>query len=190
MRVLLSFFAFLLSIPAIADSETGKLGEIVLDLGERGLLPAYITIEYSLTDDCNFADLRVTENSDPDALGPVVVDEIISVMIGPFSSSMPSDELLQFSTDGGSRPKALSTTTRTFSWTTNDGYRYVVCRFYSDGELESARLTDGHGPQYDMKVDYMTIGQALSEMEPRTISVSFMPEEDEQYNFRLPGKTS
>ncbi len=190
MRASLSHLAFLLSLPAVAESELGKLRNIVLDLDERGLLPAYITIEYSLTDDCNFADLRVIENSHPDTLGPYVVDEIVSVMIGPFSGSTPSDELLQFSMDGESRPRALSTTTRMFSWATDDGYTYVVCQFYSDGELESARLTDGHGPEYDKKIDDETIGEALSEMGPRTIVVSFMPEEDKQYNFRVPGDTN
>ena len=185
MRVSISCLALLLSLPAIAEPELVKLGKIVQELDERGLLPAYITIEYSLTDDCDFADLRVTKNSHPDVLGPDAVDEIVSEMIGPFSDFASADELLQFSSDNEFRPNLSSSTTRLFSWTTDDGHRYVVCRFYSNGELESARLTDGHGPQFGKKIDDLTIGGALSEMGPREIDVAFMPE-DRKYNFKLP----
>lgn len=153
MRAVLSFCAILLSLPASADSNIGKLGKISQDLIERGLTPAYITVEYSLTDECSLTGLLVIENSNPDVLGSEVVDEVVKVMIGPFSGATHSDELIQFSTDGESPPKKLSMTKRRISWNTNDGHRYVVCRFYSDGELESARLIDGHGQQYDKKIE-------------------------------------
>jgi ubiquinone biosynthesis protein len=55
--------------------------------------------------------------------------------------------------------------------------RPVVCRFYIDGELESARLIDGHGPQYDKKIEDRIIGQPLSELEPKTIRASFESED-------------
>jgi len=178
MRAILSSCAILLSLPASADSYIGKLGEISLDLIERGLTPAHVTIEYSLTDDCSLAGLRVIENSHPDVLGPNIVDEVVRVMIGPFSGSTPSDELIQFSMDGELAPKKLSMTTRLIGWITNDGYRYVVCRFYSDGELESARLIDGHGHQYDKKIEDRIIGQDLSKLGPNTIRASFVSEDD------------
>ena len=62
-------------------------------------------------------------------------------------------------------------------WNTSDGHRYVVCRFYNDGELESARLIDGHGPQYDKKIRDRIIGQPLSELEPKTVRASFESED-------------
>ena len=126
-----------------------------------------------MSDDCDLAGLRVVENSHPDVLGPEVVDEVVKVMIGPFTGSTPSDELIQFSTDAESPPKKLSMTTRMIGWNTTDGYRYVVCRFYSDGELESVRQIDGHGHQYDKKINDRIIDEPLSEMEPRTIRASF-----------------
>jgi hypothetical protein len=177
MRAAFSCLAILLSLPVNADSNIGKLGKITQDLDERGLTPAHVTIEYSLTDDCGLAGLRVIENSHPDVLGSEVVDEIVKVMIGPFSGSTPPDELIQFSTDKASPPKKLSMTTRMINWNTRDGHRYIVCRFYTDGELESARLIDGHGHQYDKKIKDQTIGQPLSEMEPKTIRASFESED-------------
>jgi hypothetical protein len=178
MRAILSCIAILLSFPASADSNIGKLGKITQDLDERGLTPAHITIEYSLTDDCDLTSLRVIENSHPDVLGPEVVNEVVRVMIGPFSGAAPSDELIQFSTDGESPPKMLSMTTRMISWNSDDGHRYVVCQFYSNGELESGRLIDGHGLQYDKKIKDRIIGQALSAMEPKTMRASFVSEDE------------
>ena len=102
MRAILSCCAILLSVNASADSNIGKLGKIVEDLNERGLTPAHVTIEYSLTNDCSLTGLRVIENSHPDALGPEVVDEVVRVMIGPFSGATPADELIQLSADGES----------------------------------------------------------------------------------------
>ena len=111
-------------------------------------------------------------------LGPEVVEEVVRVMIGPFSGSAPSDELIQFSTDSESPPKKLSMTTRMISWNTTDGHRYVVCRFYSDGELESARLIDGHGHQYNKKIEDRIIDQPLSEMGQKTMRASFESEDE------------
>lgn len=177
MRAALSCLALLLSLPVSADSNIGKLGKITQDLDERGLTPAHVTIEYSLTDSCGLAGLRVVENSHPDVLGPEVVEEVVNVMIGPFSGSTLSDELIQFSTITESPPKKLSMATRMIRWNTTDGHRYVVCRFYFDGELESARLTDGHGNQYDKKVKDRSIGQPLSELEPERMRASFESED-------------
>ena len=177
MRAALSCIAILLSLPASADSNIGRLGKITQDLDERGLTPAHVTIEYSLTDNCDIAGLRVTENSHPDVLGPEVVAEVVRVMIGPFSGAAPSDELVQFSMDRESPPKKLAMTTRMISWNTSDGHSYVVCQFYSDGELESARLIDGHGHQYHKKIKDRMIGEALSEMGPKTIRASFESED-------------
>ena len=68
-------------------------------------------------------------------------------------------------------------TTRTISWNTSDGHRYVVCRFYFDGELESARLIDGHGNQYDKKIKDLIVDQPLSELEPKRMRASFESED-------------
>ncbi len=178
MRAFLLLCATLLAFPANADSNIGKLSKITQDLAERGLTPAHITVEYSLTDNCRLTGLRVLENSHPDVLGPEVVDKVVRVMIGPFSGSMPSDELMRFSTDGESPPRKLSMTTRTITWNSNEGHRYIVCRFFSDGELKSARLIDGHGPQYDKKIKDRIVGQPLSELEPNTMRASFVSEDD------------
>ena len=178
MRAVLSFCAILLSLPASADSNIGKLGKISHDLVERGLTPAHITIEYSLTDECGLTRLSVVENSNPDVLGSDVVDEVVNVMIGPFPGTTPSDQLIRYSTDGESPPMKLSMKTRMISWNTEDGHRYVVCRFYSDGGLESARHIDGHGPQYKQKIQDRVIEQALSEMEAKTIRASFASEDE------------
>ena len=175
MRAILSCCAISLAMSASANSYIsyiGKLGKITEDLIERGLTPAHITIEYSLTDDCNLAGLRVTENSHPNALGTEVVDEVVSVMIGPFSGV--ADELIKLPLDGESAPEKLSMTTRMIGWSTEDGHRYVVCRFYSDGELESARLTDGHAPHYEKKIGDRIVNQALSELQTKTIRASFV----------------
>ncbi len=177
MRAAVSCMAILLSLPVSADSNIGKLSKITQDLDERGLTPAHVTIEYSLTDDCDLAGVRVVENSHPDVLGPDVTHEVIKTMIGPFTGSTPSDELIQFSTDAESPAKKLSMTTRTIGWNTTDGYRYIVCRFYSDGELESVWQTDGHGHQYGKKTNDRMIDQPLSEMEPRTFRASFESED-------------
>ena len=165
MRAAISCLAILLSLPVSADSNIGRLGQITQELVERGLTPAHVSIEYSLTDDCGLAGLRIVENSHPDVLGAEVVDEVVKVMIGPFSGSAPSDELIQFSTDTESPPKRLSMTTRMISWSTSDGHRYVVCRFYVDGELESTRLIDGHGQQYEGKIKDRIIDQPRASFE-------------------------
>lgn len=178
MRAILSCVLILLSPPASADSNIDKLGKIAQELDEGGLTPAHVTIGYSLTDDCGLTGLRVIENSHPEVLGSAVVDEVVRVLIGPYSGAAPSDKLIQFSTDGESSPKKLSTSTKTISWITNDGHRYLVCRFYSNGELESVRLTDGHGHQYDKKINDRIIDQALSEMEPKTMRASFRSKEE------------
>ena len=177
MRAAISCLAILLAFPASADSNIGKLGKTTQALVERGLTPAHVTIEYSLTDDCSVAGLRVVENSHPDVLGPEVVDEVVKVMIGPYSGSPPSDELIGFSAEAESPPKKLSMTTRMITWNTSDGHRFVVCRFYADGELESTWLTDGHGHQYDRRIRDRVIGQPLSEMGPKTIRTSFTSED-------------
>lgn len=177
MRAALLCSAILLSLHVSANSNIGKLGKITQDLDERGLTPAHLIIEYSLTDNCGLAGLHVVENSHPGVLGSEVVAEVVKVMIGPFSGSTPSDEVIQFSADTESPPKKLSMTTSMISWNTSDGHRYVVCRFYNDGELESARLIDGHGPQYDKKIGDRIIGQPLSELEPKTIRASFESED-------------
>jgi hypothetical protein len=176
MRAIFSCFAISLAMSASASSNIGKLGKITEDLIERGLTPAHITIEYSLTDDCNLTGLRIIENSHPDALGHEVVDEVVRVKIGPFSGV--SDELIKLPLDGESAAKKLSMTTRMISWSSEDGHRYVVCRFYADGVLESARLIDGHGAKYEEKIEDRTVNQALSELQTKTIRASFVSEDD------------
>jgi hypothetical protein len=177
MRAALSCVAIFVALPVSADSNIGKLGQINEDLVERGLTPAHVTIEYSLTDNCGLNGLHVVENSHPGVLGPEVVEEVVKVMIGPFSGSTPSGELIQFSTGTESPPKKLSMTTRMFSWNTSDGHRYVVCRFFFDGELESVRLIDGEGNQYEKKIKDRIIDHPLSELEPKRMRASFESED-------------
>lgn len=176
VRAVFSCSVISVALCASANSSIGKLGKITERLVERGLTPAHITIEYALTDGCNITGLRVTENSHPDALGPETVDEVVSVMIGPFSAI--SDELIELSLDDEPAVKKLSTTTRTFSWRGDDGHRYLVCGFYADGSLQSARLTDGRGARHREKIEDRIVDQALSELPARTIRASFVSEDD------------
>ena len=171
MRAILLCWAIVFAALASANSYTGRLGKISLELIERGLTPAHITIEYSLSDECSLDDLRVTENSNPDALGPEVVNEVVREMIGPFLGH--TDELIELSMDGESAPRSLSMITTTISWNTEDGHRLVVCKFYSNGELRSVRLTDGHGPEYEKKIEDRIVNQALSELGTKSLRVVF-----------------
>lgn len=163
---------------ASADSNIGELSQISQDLNERGLTPAHVTIEYSLTDDCGLTGLHVIDNSNPAALDSEVVEKLVKVMIGPFSGVTHPDELIKFATDSESPPLNMSMTSRTISWNTDDGHRYVQCRFYMNGELESARHIDGHGNQYKEKIQDRIIDQRLSELGVNTMRASFVSEDD------------
>lgn len=176
MRAALACFTVLLSLPVGAGSNTGTLGKISEDLDKRGLTPAHVTLEYSLTDNCGLADLRIVDNSHADVLDQGVVNEIVRAVIGPFPASTPSEELIRFTAETESTAEKLSMTTRMISWNTNNGYRYVVCRFFMNGQLESARLTDGHGYLFDRKIRDQLIDQPLSELGPKTMRASFEPE--------------
>ena len=174
MRAESFFCAILFPFSVNSGSYTGELSEITQDLLERGLTPAYITIEYSLSDDCGLAGLRVVENSNPEALNSEVVEKVVSKVIGPFSWALHPNELVTLTTDIGSPLVDLSMRTKTISWNTEDGYRYVQCRFFTNGELASAWQTDGHGYQFIDKIKDRRVDRQLSKLGANTIKVSFV----------------
>ena len=178
MRAESFFCALLLSFSVNAASYIGELSDITQELLERGLTPAYMTIEYSLSDDCGLTDLRVVENLNPEALNSEIIEKVVSKVIGPFSGALHPNELVTLTTDTGSPPRTLSRSTKTISWNTEDGYRYVECRFFTNGKLASAWQIDGHGYQFKDKIQDRRIDHQLSELGPNTMRVSFVADDE------------
>ncbi len=165
MRTIFLCIAISLPMCVSADSYIDKAAK---ELQERGLTYVRVTIEYSLTDDCNLENVHVVENMQPDVITPNVVEAIVSTYIGPFPGT--NDEMIQPPSADDLTRKTLAMTTRMFWWKNDQGQTHIVCRFYSDGELESARLGNRSRNQWG---EDQLLEQALSKMQAETITLHF-----------------
>ena len=148
-----------------AQSQISKWTDRAVELG---ITSAHVVIEYSLTDDCNLAPIRIVENSSEVIFDAATIAEVIGELVGPFE--FVNRRLLRPELEPSEEGAKLSMSGRKFRWDTDLGHSYIACRFYATGALADAVYIDGRIAVHQT-VENRPVARKLSNLGTRTQTV-------------------